>query len=68
MQRTLKEIVGEGRRCQYCDRPLRPNVEYVPVLEHLHEIPTAEQLVTMGQPDPPITHVKDAVCYGYASA
>jgi hypothetical protein len=65
MQRPLKEIIGEGRRCQYCGRPLRPNVEYVRVLGHLHEIPTAEQLVELGQPEPPITHVKDAVLYGY---
>jgi hypothetical protein len=65
MQRTLKEIIDEGRRCRYCDRPLRPNVEYVRVLGHLHEIPTAEQLVQTGQPEPRITHVKDAVLYGY---
>jgi hypothetical protein len=65
MQRTLKEIIGEGRRCQYCGRPLRPNVEYVRVLGHLHEIPSAQQLVEMEQPEPPITHVKDAVLYGY---
>jgi hypothetical protein len=35
------------------------------VLGHLHEIPTAEQLVEMGQPAPPITRVKDAILYGY---
>ena len=61
----MDEIIGEGRRCAYCDRPLRPNTEYLRVLGHLHEIPTAERLVEMGQPEPPITHVKDAVLYGY---
>jgi hypothetical protein len=43
MQRTLKEIIGEGRRCQYCDRPLRPNVEYVRVIGHA---PRIEQALT----------------------
>jgi hypothetical protein len=65
MQRTLKEIIGEGRRCQYCDKTLRPNTDYLRVLGHLHEIPTAKQIVQMEQPTPPITHVKDAVLYGF---
>jgi hypothetical protein len=65
MQRTLEEIIGEGRRCEYCGRPLRPNTDYVRVLGHLHEIPTAEQLREMGQPDQGLMHVRDAVLYGY---
>jgi hypothetical protein len=65
MKRKLEEMIGEGRRCAYCDRPLRPNAEYVRVLGHLHEIPTAEQLTAMEQPSPPITHVAYAVLYGY---
>ena len=65
MKRKPDEIIGEGRRYAYCDRPLRPNTEYVWVLGHLHEIPTAEQLKLMEQPTPPITHVADAVSYGY---
>ena len=48
MQRALTAVIGEGRRCQYRDRPLRPNVDYVRVLGDLHEIPTAEQFVQMG--------------------
>jgi hypothetical protein len=65
MKRTLDEITGEGRRCQYCGRALRPNTDYVRVLGHLHEIPTAEQLREMAQPDPGLMHVRDAVLYGY---
>jgi hypothetical protein len=67
MKRTLKEITGERRRCAYCDRALRPNTDYVRVLGHLQEIPTAEQLREMAQPQPGLMHVKDAVYYGYRS-
>jgi hypothetical protein len=35
------------------------------VLGHLHEIPTAEQLREMAQPDQGLIHVRDAFLYGH---
>jgi len=39
MPRTLKAIAGERPRCQFCDKPLRPDTSTVELAGHLQEAP-----------------------------
>jgi hypothetical protein len=49
MPRTLKAITGERPRCQFCDKPLRPNTWWFDVRGHITEPPlTAETELPQG--------------------
>ena len=62
---TLKQIHGERPRCQFCGKDLKPLTCTVELTEHITEVPTADELLGMPQPNPtwPTTNV--AVERGY---
>jgi hypothetical protein len=62
---TLKRIVGERPRCQYCDKELKPVTCTVEVNGHITAPPTVEELIQMAQPNPAWPPTSIAVERGY---
>ena len=56
---TLKQILGERPRCQYCGKELKPVTYTVELAEHITKVPTADELLGKPQPSPtwPTTNV-----------
>ena len=65
MPNPLKSVTGERPRCQFCDKPLRPNTDTVEVYGHLDEAPDQETLPSLDSPYLSLQDMKDLVRRGY---
>jgi hypothetical protein len=64
--RSLKQITGDRLRCQYCNKPLKPQTSLLEVAGHLDGPPDAQELAQTGPMHNSFWTPEPALKNGYA--